>query len=75
MNAVRVAQIAGGQFEKGSDGARAAEETLDEWSAAASGEVRRERPDTSADDRRKTRALLGDIGVKIVEKKETPDGD
>ena len=77
MAAVRIAQIAGGQFEKGSDGARAAGETLDEWSAAAAGEVevRREKPTSSTDARRKTRTLLGDIGVKIIEKKETTDGN
>ena len=77
MAAVRVAQIAGGQFEKNSDGARAAGETLDEWSAvAAAGEaVKHGKPASSTNDRRKTRTLLGGLGVKIIEKKETTDGN
>ena len=76
LASVRIAQIAGGQFEKGSDGARSAEKTLDEWSTVAAGETRAKSSEKQGvDARRKTRTLLGGLGVKIIGKKETADGD
>ncbi len=75
LHAVTIAQIAGGQFEKGSDGARSAEKTLDEWVAFAAGESKTESGEkrSSVDARRKTRTMLGSLGVKIIGKKEGTD--
>lgn len=75
LQSVRIAQVAGGQFEKGSQGARAAEGTLDEWAAATEGrDVGKTRKVKAEDERAKTRSMLFDIGVKEV-KKETSDGN
>ena len=74
LRTVRIGQIAGGQFEPNSKGAKAAEETLEEWSAVSEGrDISTSRKKRTTDERRKTRSMLFDIGVKEV-KKETPDG-
>ncbi len=74
LEAVRVAQVAGGQFEKGSKGEGAAQQTLEDWEAVVDGrDTKVDQKKRSKDERRKTRIMLFDIGVKKVTK-ETPDG-
>lgn len=74
LESVRIAQIGGGQFEPNSKGAKAAQEKLEEWQAAVEGRNSTESTkQRTKDERRKTQAMLFDIGVKKVTK-ETPDG-
>ncbi len=82
LEAVRVAQVAGGQFAENSDGQRSAMATLDEWATVADGGdvaapvKEKQKTAEQRDERRKTFALLGSLGVKVVQHKpkEKTDG-
>ena len=74
LEAVRILQVGGGQFEKGSEGMRGAEATLDEWSEAAVGDSSvKESPQQVKEQRQAARQALGDIGVKIIQKERSDD--
>ncbi len=71
LRAVRVAQVAGGQFAPDGDGAQAAMETLEGWAdEAAGGKAKQQVEETTQqkDERRQARALLGGMGVKVIKR-------
>ncbi len=82
LQAVRIVQVSGGQFEANSEGQREAMKTLSDWELVANGgevapspsAVKRETVEQK-DERRKTRSLLGQMGVKIVQHKPKEETD
>lgn len=73
LEAVRIAQVAGGQYAENSDGARDAEKTFDDWIAQAAGDLSPKASDQQKVDQKvAARTALGGAGVTLITK-ETED--